>query len=146
MLAFFDVMFDVVFLSVITLAVRLGGRYERFLALIHGTGWIVVKASQRLSEDHLPMAAYVSIDVGLLLGHVWLLTRTRAAWLVCSLAAQVLFFALEAAQVLRFLPTIWFSHAAAVLGYFQLGCLAYAVLRRQFGPPFVSAAAGSANG
>lgn len=136
MIAFFNVMLDVVFLSVVALAITLGGRYERYAALVQVSAWIAVECAQRLSHG-LGLPPIILIDIGVLVFHLWLLWRVRPLWLVWSAAIQVVGLGLEAAMNLDLLPSVWvYLHGAAVLAYAQQACLGYAVLRRCLGPPF----------
>ncbi|MBC6980430.1 hypothetical protein [Caulobacter sp. 17J80-11] len=137
MIAFLNVLMDVAYLSVVFLALRLGGRYERYLGFAQAAMWVAVQLVQRFAMPKVPLAAFMALDLGLLAAHLWLLSRVRSAWLVWSAGAVALSIVTEAAYGLRLLPSRWiYFNTVAVLGYVQLGALAYAVLRRRVGPPF----------
>lgn len=137
MITFFNVLADVVFVAVVGLAVAMGGRYERALAGVLVLSWAATQAAQRLFQDYLPLAAFLTLDLALMAAYGWLLWRHRPTWLVVAALAHLLAMGLVVLQAVRPPPSIWiFFHTSAVLGYVQLFCLAFAVLRGRFGPPF----------
>lgn len=124
---------DLARLAVLVLLMSKGGRYERALALMFIPMWLGEQVVLRLPDAWL---AGPAIDLGFLVGHVWVIWRHRPPWLV----AAALVLACKVTVGLGFTPVRDAPQEAAgvavmVLAYVHLACLGWGVARQRLGPP-----------
>lgn len=138
----FAFVYDLVLFAVIAASGR-SGRYERYFAFVLITAQIPFQVATGKLEGVAELVISGALDAYTLAGALWLWRRRRASWLAVEVAIQaagvvinLLFHWLHTPGVRGDPLVVALFFVAGAMSYLQLIVLVFAVLRREFGPPF----------